>query len=185
VQIVQEHGGCNFDIMKNDAVNIAYSAMYDGFLFSPGPGIPDEAPLMTELLRVYHRNKSFLGICLGHQAIAENFGMKLVKRDTVRHGLKTTIRIIDPVDYIFEGLPTEFQAGLYHSWAVIDESIIRKSVSDLRVTALSHDGIIMAIAHLRYDIRGIQFHPESYLSEYSPQIIHNWINHLSYGRSCI
>jgi anthranilate synthase component 2 len=183
VQILQEHGGCNFDVMKNDAINIAYAAMYDGFLFSPGPGIPDEAPLMTELLRVYHSKKSFLGICLGHQAIAETFGMKLVKLDTVRHGLKTTIRIIDPVDYIFEGMPTEFKAGLYHSWAVSDESKIQKSVSNLRVTALSNDGIIMAIAHVRYDIRGVQFHPESYLSEYRHMIIHNWINHLSCGRS--
>jgi anthranilate synthase component II len=183
VQILQEHGGCNFDVMKNDAVNIAYAAMYDGFLFSPGPGIPDEAPLMTELLREYHNKKSFLGICLGHQAIAETFGMKLVKLDTVRHGLKTTIRIIDPVDYIFEGMPTEFKAGLYHSWAVSDESKIPKSVSNLRVTALGNDGIIMAIAHVRYDIRGVQFHPESYLSEYGHIIIHNWINHLSCGRS--
>ena len=183
VQILQEHGGCNFDVMKNDAVNIAYAAMYDGFLFSPGPGIPDEAPLMTELLRKYHNKKSFLGICLGHQAIAETFGMKLVKLDTVRHGLKITIRIIDPVDYIFEGMPTEFKAGLYHSWAVSDESKIPKSVSNLRVTALGNDGIIMAIAHVRYDIRGVQFHPESYLSEYGHIIIHNWINHLSCGRS--
>jgi len=183
VQILQEHGGCNFDVMKNDAVNIEYAAMYDGFLFSPGPGIPDEAPLMTELLREYHNKKSFLGICLGHQAIAETFGMNLAKLHTVRHGLKTTIRIIDPVDYIFEGMPTEFKAGLYHSWAVSNESKIPKSVSNLRVTALSNDGIIMAIAHVRYDIRGVQFHPESYLSEYGHIIIHNWINHLSCGRS--
>lgn len=183
VQILQEHGGCNFDVMKNDVVNITYATMYDGFLFSPGPGIPDEAPLMTELLREYHNKKSFLGICLGHQAIAETFGMKLVKLDTVRHGLKTTIRIIDPVDYIFEGMPTEFKAGLYHSWAVSDESKIPKSVSNLRVTALGNDGIIMAIAHVRYDIRGVQFHPESYLSEYGHIIIHNWINHLSCVRS--
>jgi anthranilate synthase component II len=183
VQILQEHGGCNFDVMKNDAVNITYAALYDGFLFSPGPGIPDEAPLMAELLREYHNKKSFLGICLGHQAIAETFGMKLVKLDTVRHGLKTTIRIIDPVDYIFEGMPTEFKAGLYHSWAVSDESEIPKSESNLRVTALGNDGIIMAIAHARYDIRGVQFHPESYLSEYGHIIIHNWIDHLSCGRS--
>jgi anthranilate synthase component II len=182
VQILQEHGGCNFDVMKNDAVNISYVSMYDGFLFSPGPGIPDEAPIMKELLRVYHRNKSFLGICLGHQAIAETFGMKLEKLDTVRHGQKTIIRIIDSFDYLFEGVPSEFLAGLYHSWAVSDEYRIVKSGSNLRVTALSNDGIIMAIAHVRYDIRGVQFHPESYLSEFGHKIIHNWINHLSRGK---
>jgi anthranilate synthase component 2 len=179
VQIIQEHGGCNFDVMKNNAVNIAYAAIYDGFLFSPGPGIPNESPSMTELLRVYHSKKSFLGICLGHQAIAENFGMELLRLDIVRHGLKTIIKIIDSSDYIFEGVPLEFTAGLYHSWAVSAESKLLDSVSDLRVTALSNDGIIMAVAHIKYNIRGVQFHPESYLTEYGPKIIHNWINKLS------
>jgi anthranilate synthase component 2 len=179
VQIIQEHGGCIFDVLKNDTLNIAYASKYDGFLFSPGPGIPKESPLMAELLRLYHSKKSILGICLGHQAIAETFGMKLIKLNTVRHGLKTIIRIIDSSDYIFEGVPSEFTAGLYHSWAVSAESKLHESVSDLRVTALSNDGIIMAVAHIKYNIRGVQFHPESYLTEYGHKIIHNWINHLS------
>jgi anthranilate synthase component 2 len=179
VQIIQEHGGCIFDVLKNDAVNTDYASKYDGFLFSPGPGIPKEAPLMTELLRLYHRKKSILGICLGHQAIAETFGMKLIKLNSVRHGQKTIIKIIDSSDYIFEGVPSEFTAGLYHSWAVSAENKLPKSVSDLRVSALSNDGIIMAVAHIRYNIRGVQFHPESYLTEYGHKIIHNWINHLS------
>ena len=179
VQIIQEHGGCIFDVLKNDTVNISYAAKYDGFLFSPGPGIPKESPLMAELLRLYHSKKSFLGICLGHQAIAETFGMKLIKLNTVRHGIKTIIKIIDSSDYIFEGVPSKFSAGLYHSWAVSAESKLLESVSDLRVTALSKDGIIMAVAHIKYNIRGVQFHPESYLTEYGHKIIHNWINHLS------
>lgn len=179
VQIIQEHGGCIFDVLKNDTLNIAYASKYDGFLFSPGPGIPKESPLMAELLRLYHSKKSILGICLGHQAIAETFGMKLIKLNTVRHGLKTIIKIIDSSDYIFEGLPSEFTAGLYHSWAVGADSKLLESVSDLRVTALSNDGIIMAVAHIKYNIRGVQFHPESYLTEYGHKIIHNWIDHLS------
>lgn len=174
-----EHGGCDFDILKNDKVNIHYAAIYDGFLFSPGPGIPAEVPLMAELLRVFYSRKSFLGICLGHQAIAETFGMKLVKLDTVRHGIETVIKITDPSDYIFESMPPEFKAGLYHSWAVSAEYKIPESVSNLSVTALSDDGIIMAIAHVKYDIKGVQFHPESYISECSHIIIHNWIKHLS------
>lgn len=181
VQIVLEHGGCDFDVLKNDEVNIHYAAIYDGFLFSPGPGIPAEVPKMAELLRVYYSGKSFLGICLGHQAIAETFGMKLVKLDTVRHGLETVIKIINPSDYIFDSLPSEFKAGLYHSWAVSDEYETPESVSNLYVTALSNDGIIMAISHVKYDIKGVQFHPESYISECSQVIIHNWINHLSAG----
>ena len=179
VQIIKEHGRCIFDVMKNDTVNIAYAAKYDGFIFSPGPGIPKESPLMTELLRLYHSKKSILGICLGHQAIAETFGMKLIKLDTVRHGVKKIIKIIDSSDYIFEGVPSEFTAGLYHSWAVSTERKLLESVSDLRVTAMSNDGIVMAVAHIRYNIRGVQFHPESYLTEYGHKIIHNWINHLS------
>ena len=131
---------------------------------------------MSEMLRLYHSDKSFLGICLGHQAIAEAFGMKLVKLDSVRHGLKARIKIIDPSDYIFEGLPGEFTAGLYHSWAVSADIKFPESVPGLRVTAMSSDGIIMAVAHTRYNIRGVQFHPESYLTEYGYRIIHNWIN---------
>jgi anthranilate synthase component 2 len=182
VQIVLEHGGCYFDVLKNDEVITQSAAIYDGFLFSPGPGIPAEVPIMAELLRVYFRRKSILGICLGHQAIAETFGMKLVKLDTVRHGIETVIKIIDPSDYIFKGMPSEFKAGLYHSWAVSVDHKIPESVSDLRITALSKDGIIMAIAHVQYDIKGIQFHPESYISESSHIIIHNWINHLSFRK---
>jgi anthranilate synthase component II len=177
VQIIREHGKCDFDVIKNDKINIAYAGKYDGFIFSPGPGIPAEAPVMAELLKAYY-NKSFLGICLGHQAIAETFGMKLVKLNNVRHGLKTVVRIIEPFDYIFDGMPSEFNAGLYHSWGVCFDSNIRESDSVLRVTALSYDGIIMAVAHVKYNIRGVQFHPESFLSERGSLIVQNWINSL-------
>lgn len=179
VQIIREHGGCTFDVLKNDKVNIEDASKYDSFLFSPGPGIPEESPIMTELLGLYGSKKSILGICLGHQAIADAFGMKLINLNSVRHGLKTQIRIIDSSDYIFEGLPPEFTAGLYHSWAVDAENKLPESVSDLRVTALGNDGVIMAVAHIRYDIRGVQFHPESYLTEYGHKIIYNWINHMT------
>lgn len=183
VQIIREHGGCTYDVQKNDAINIESASMYDGFLFSPGPGIPGESPVMTELIRLYGGTKSILGICLGHQAIAETFGMELVNLKSVRHGLKTQINIIDTSDYIFEGVPLDFTAGLYHSWAVRAGNIFPDPVSELRVTAMSNDGIVMAVAHMKYNIRGIQFHPESYLTEYGDKIIHNWINHMSCGRS--
>jgi len=179
VQIIREHGGCGFDVMKHNSVEIAGAAGYDGFLFSPGPGIPGDSPIMRQLLGAYQGKKSFLGICLGHQAIAETFGMKLIRLNDVRHGLKTMIKILDPSDYIFKGVPSEFTAGLYHSWAVCADCKSSESVSDLRVTAMSNDGIIMAVSHTRYDIRGVQFHPESYLSEYGTIILYNWINNLS------
>jgi len=179
VQLIREDAKCDFDVIRNDKINIAYTGHYDGFLFSPGPGIPAEAPVMSELLRLYCNERSFLGICLGHQAIAEAYGMKLVNLNTVRHGLKAMIRIIKPYDYIFDGIPSEFSAGLYHSWGVCFESNAQESCSDLRITALSNDGIIMALAHVRYNIRGVQFHPESFMSEYGALIVQNWIKNLS------
>jgi len=100
VQIFKEHGGCNTEVMKNDKIDINYVSIYDGFLFSPGPGIPSEVPIMSELIRAFFNRKSIFGICLGHQAIAESFGMKLTKLDTVRHGIETVIKIIDSSDYI-------------------------------------------------------------------------------------
>ena len=185
VQIIQEQGGCSVDVQKNDRINIDTVSEYDGFLFSPGPGIPKESPLMSELLRLYSSKKSILGICLGHQAIAETYGMQLIKLNSVRHGLRTTIKIIDSSDYIFEGVPSEFTAGLYHSWAVSAGSKLQGSASELRVTAMSNDGTIMAVAHIKHDIRGVQFHPESYLTQYGQKIIHNWINHLSCRKSSL
>ena len=179
VQIVEENGACSFDVIKNDIVNIEQTGIYDGFIFSPGPGIPGEVPLMSELLRIHYKTKSFLGICLGHQAIAEYFGMKLSRLANVRHGIRALIRITDPSDYIFEGIPTEFEAGLYHSWTVCFESSVLKPGSNLRIIALGDDDIIMAVAHPRYDIRGLQFHPESYLTDFGDKIINNWIAHLN------
>jgi len=179
VQIVREHGGCIFDVTKSDKIDVENAFVYDGFLFSPGAGLPDESPAMSGLLELYAAKKSFLGICLGHQAIAETFGMKLVPLDAVRHGIKAVITITDSSDYLFRGMPREFTAGLYHSWAVIDEPRKPDSLPELKVTAVSSDGTIMAVAHVRYNIRGIQFHPESYLSENNHLIIYNWLNDLS------
>lgn len=178
VQIIREYGKCDFNVKKNDEINISVASKYDGILFSPGPGIPAEVPVMAELLKVYGEKKSFLGVCLGHQAIAETFGMKLVKLDNVRHGVKARIRILEPADYIFKDIPSEFDAGLYHSWGVYFDRNTQYPDSNLRVTALGNDGIVMSIAHVRFNIRGVQFHPESFLSEYGPLVVQNWINSL-------
>ncbi|MCU0363772.1 MAG: aminodeoxychorismate/anthranilate synthase component II, partial [Bacteroidales bacterium] len=118
VQIVRESGDFLLDVIKSDNIDIAGSAKYDGFLFSPGPGTPGEFPVMKQLLHHYGADKSFLGVCLGHQAIAETYGLKLIKLNDVRHGAGTLVRITDRSDYLFRGMPPEFRAGLYHSWAV-------------------------------------------------------------------
>lgn len=178
VQILRECKRCDFDIEKNDTIDPAGAGRYDGFLFSPGPGVPAEAPVMTELLERYSRRKGFLGVCLGHQAIAEKYGLKLERLDTVRHGVKTRVRLVEPYDWLFEGMPPEFDAGLYHSWGVYHDAGTDYSALGLRVTALSDDGIIMALAHTSHNFRGVQFHPESFMSEYGPLIVRNWIESL-------
>jgi anthranilate synthase component 2 len=178
VQIIREYDRCEFDIEKNDRISIAGAGSYDGFLFSPGPGIPAEAPVMEELLGEYAARKGFLGVCLGYQVIAETFGLKLERLKTVRHGLSTRIRLTEPQDYVFKGMPSEFDAGLYHSWGVYHDSRIEYSDLNLRVTALSNDGIIMALAHTEYNIRGFQFHPESFISEQGSLPVQNWIDSL-------
>jgi anthranilate synthase component II len=178
VQILRDYDRCDFDIEKNDRVCVAGAGRYDGFLFSPGPGIPDEAPVMAELLGKYSGSKGFFGVCLGHQVIAEFFGLKLEKLDTARHGVSARVRLVDPYDYIFNCMPAEFDAGLYHSWGVYNDSGINYSELNLRVTALSNDGIIMALAHTGYNIRGVQFHPESFISEQGPLPVRNWIDSL-------
>ncbi|MHC1732201.1 MAG: aminodeoxychorismate/anthranilate synthase component II [Bacteroidales bacterium] len=178
VQILRGTDRCDFDIEKNDRIRTESVSRYDGYLFSPGPGVPADAPVMTELLRTYSRRKGFLGICLGHQAIAETCGLKMQRLDTVRHGVRTEIRLVEPVDYLFNGMPMEFEVGLYHSWGVYYDDSIDYSALGLRVTALSDDGIIMALAHTRCNFRGVQFHPESYMSEYGPLLVKNWIDSL-------
>src|SRR5512133_1532202 len=178
VQILREYGRCDFDTVKNDMISIFGAARYDGFLFSPGPGIPSEAPVMAELLEAYAGRKGFFGVCLGHQVIAEFFGLKLEKLDTVRHGVSTRVTLFEPFDYIFKGMPAEFGAGLYHSWGVYNDSATDYADHKLRVTAVSDDGIIMALAHTEYNIRGVQFHPESFLSEQGPLPVRNWIDSL-------
>lgn len=178
VQILREYDRCDFDIEKNDRINVAGTERYDGFLFSPGPGVPSEAPVMAELLGKYSGSKGFFGVCLGHQVIAEFFGLKLEKLDTVRHGVSARIRLVEPYDYIFTGMPAEFDAGLYHSWGVYHDSSIEYSEHNLRVTAICNDGIIMALAHTEFNIRGLQFHPESFISEQGPLPVRNWIDRL-------
>jgi anthranilate synthase component 2 len=184
VQIIREYDRCEVDIEMNDRISISGAARYDGFLFSPGPGIPEGAPVMAELLREYAGRKGFLGVCLGHQVIAVTYGLKLERLGTVRHGISTRVRPVEPPDYIFKGMPAEFVAGLYHSWGVYHDSHTRYSDLNLRVTALSDDGIIMALAHTRYNIRGVQFHPESFISEQGPLIVQNWIDSLTTDSGC-
>ncbi|MCM1337344.1 MAG: aminodeoxychorismate/anthranilate synthase component II [Candidatus Amulumruptor caecigallinarius] len=159
-------------VKRNDELSLDEVAGYDKIIISPGPGIPSEAGLVPKILARYASEKPLLGICLGHQAIGEHFGAKLRNLTQVYHGIKSTVTVTAP-DYLFDGLGESFDVGRYHSW-VVDGKELPES---LEVTAVSTDGEIMALRHRIFDVRGVQFHPESILTPDGMRIISNWINH--------
>jgi anthranilate synthase component 2 len=160
-----------YEVHKNDKITLEDIARFDKILLSPGPGIPENAGILKDLIREYAPKKSILGVCLGLQAIGEVFGAKLINLDTVYHGIATEIELIAE-DPLFDQCPKKFTAGRYHSWAVDLQSV----TDDLIVTALDIEKCVMALRHKTYDVKGVQFHPESILTEYGEQIIKNWIN---------
>ena len=168
VYLIRQLGyGQQLDIRRNDAFALDEVELFDKILLSPGPGIPEEAGLMPALLQRYRATKSILGICLGHQAIAEAFGGKLHNLAEVQHGVAATFTAVP--DRLFAGLPSQFAVGRYHSW-VVDEAYLPV---DLEVIGRTSDQQIMAIRHKQYDLRGLQFHQESILTEHGSQLIQN------------
>ena len=167
------HLGVNADVIRNDRITIPEIEKYDKIVISPGPGIPSEAGILPELLKNYATTKPILGVCLGHQAIGERFGAKLKNLEDVYHGVQTDVRLIGD-DYLFEGFPRTFSVGRYHSWVVDFNSLS----PELEVTALSaDDNVVMALRHREYDVRGVQFHPESILTPSGIKIFENWLKH--------
>ncbi len=164
--------GVEPDVVRNDKITLDEVGNYDKIIISPGPGIPSEAGILPQLLERYGSEKPILGVCLGHQAIGECFGAKLRNLSTVYHGVQSTVHLTAD-DYIFAGIPSEFEVGRYHSWVVDRDSL----PSELEVTAVSPDGEIMAMRHRSLDVRGVQFHPESVLTPYGLEIIDNWLRH--------
>lgn len=162
------------DVFRNDALPLEEVKRYDKIILSPGPGIPSEAGLLLPLIKEYAASKSILGVCLGHQAIGESFGGKLVNLTTVFHGVANKVNISNniPVPKIFKNLPQTFEAGRYHSWIVSDEQFPQT----LEVTARDENGYIMAMQHKTFDIQGVQFHPESVLTPCGETMIKNWLN---------
>lgn len=170
LHLVEKVSDISVDVIRNDKIKLADINNYDKIILSPGPGLPKNAGIMPELLKKYSSTKSILGVCLGMQAIAENFNSKLKNLETVVHGMATPIEIIQN-DFIFEGCPKKFNVGRYHSWVVDAVGFS----PDLIVTAIDSDKNIMALKHKTLDVRGVQFHPESILSEYGAEIIGNWL----------
>jgi anthranilate synthase component 2 len=174
------HGGITLDVVRNDKLSLDAVESYDAVILSPGPGIPKEAGIMPALIQRYAPTKPILGVCLGEQAIGEAFGGSLLNLPTVFHGVATTTRICgdtEPYDAVlFRGLPREIKVGRYHSW-VVDAANVP---SDLLVTAVDEHGYIMALRHKTYNVRGVQFHPESVLTEHGATMLRNWLDALPF-----
>ena len=162
--------GAEVDVLRNDKFELEELEKYDKIILSPGPGIPEEAGLLLEVIRTYAGRKPILGVCLGEQAIGQAFGGKLTNLSEVFHGIQTNVKIKNK-DYIFSGLPTEIPVGRYHSWVVDTDGF----PEELVITAISSEGQIMALKHRKCDVHGIQFHPESVLTPDGKQIVGNWL----------
>ena len=161
--------GAEVDVRRNDKITVEEVGEYDHILLSPGPGIPDEAGLLKEIIRVWGPSKRIFGVCLGQQAIAEVYGGTLLNLDKVYHGVATEIQVIQP-DIIFEGLGRRLEVGRYHSW-VVDPAL----PDCLEATAVDENGQLMALRHRQYDIRAVQFHPESVLTPSGKEMLENWL----------
>lgn len=170
VHLIREQGYA-VDIFRNDKISLENVGAYDKILLSPGPGIPDEAGIMKQVVREYGPVKSILGICLGHQGIGEVFGASLFNIPKVLHGVTSLAEITDRDEYLFNDVSTKFQATHYHSWAVLPTSI----PPELKVTAVNDEGLIMGLRHQTYDVKGLQFHPESIMTPEGPKMIQNWL----------
>ena len=164
--------GAEATVVRNDAFRLEDLADYDKIILSPGPGIPEEAGLLLDVIRTYAGRKPMLGVCLGHQAIGQVFGARLTNLSEVFHGVQTPCLLTEE-DYPFHGLPRRFPVGRYHSWVVSLEGF----PNCLQVTATSEEGHVMALRHRDYDIHGIQFHPESVLTPGGRAIVENFLRH--------
>jgi len=159
------------DVYRNDQLPLEKVKEYDKIILSPGPGVPQEAGLLLPLIKEFASSKSILGVCLGHQGIGEAFGGKLINLSTVYHGVATNCQLSVANCQLFKGLPDEIEVGRYHSWIVSGENF----PDELEVTARDENNFIMALQHKKYDVQGVQFHPESVLTPKGEDIMKNWL----------
>ena len=165
-----EELNCKVAVKRNDKFELDELEAYSLILLSPGPGIPDESGLLKSAIKHYAATKNILGICLGQQAIAEVFGGSLINLDKVYHGISTPVNITKK-DLLFNGLPKSFQVGRYHSW------VVSSSLPEvLEATSVDNKGQLMSLRHKTYNVRSVQYHPESILTPYGKKILENWIN---------
>lgn len=171
VQIIERVLEIKVDVVKNDEISLEDIGRYDKIVLSPGPGIPEEAGILLDVIKKYAPEKSILGVCLGQQAIAEAFGGSLINLSEIFHGVATPAELIKEDTKIFRNLSTGLEVGRYHSWVVNPVGF----PEELEVTAVDKDGMIMALQHKTYDVHGVQFHPESILTPQGAVIIENFL----------
>ena len=168
--LIQSLGYENVEVHRNDRIELDAIERFDKIILSPGPGLPSETVHLLPLIRRYAPTKSILGVCLGHQAIAEAFGGRLINLEDVYHGVATPVKIIAE-HRIFTGLPDTFEAGRYHSWIVDTKGF----PEELEITAIDEEGQIMALHHRTFDVNGVQFHPESILTPLGKTIVEQFL----------
>lgn len=165
-----EELGCEVTVKRNDQLRLEEVEDFEKIVLSPGPGIPDEAGLLKQIIATYAPTKSIFGVCLGQQAIGEVFGGSLINLKEVYHGIATTIKITKE-DILFKDIPKAIEVGRYHSWVVHPDL-----PDDLEATSVDENGQIMSLRHKTYDVRAVQFHPESVLTPHGKKMLENWIN---------
>jgi len=170
VHAVKKLGYSDVEVHRNDQIALEEIARFDKIILSPGPGVPSESGILLEVIRTYAPTKPILGVCLGEQAIAEAFGGTLINLTDVHHGVSSVVDVIAE-DVLFKGLGTKLEVGRYHSWAAEKSTL----PDCLKITAVDEEGMIMALAHKTYDVRGVQFHPESVLTPKGEQMLKNWL----------
>ena len=170
VHAVKELGLSDIEVVRNDKITLDEIEQFERIILSPGPGVPSEAGLLLAIIKRYAPSKPILGICLGHQAIGESFGARLVNLKEVHHGVQSKIKLLDDPQ-LFRGLGDTLEVGRYHSWVISPENL----PDCIEITALSEEGEIMALKHKGYNVRGLQFHPESILTPQGKEILNNWL----------
>jgi anthranilate synthase component 2 len=163
---------CKVTVFRNDEFELEDLQAFDKILLSPGPGIPDEAGLLKDVIKTYYKSKPILGVCLGLQAIAEVFGGSLINLEKVYHGVATKIDVLVEDEKLFDGLEKSFDVGRYHSWVANPDEF----PLNLEITSLDINGQIMSLRHREFDVRAVQFHPESVLTPDGKKILENWVN---------
>lgn len=172
VHYIESDPNYEVDVFRNDEISIEAVDQYNTIVLSPGPGLPKDAGILKAVIETYAPTKKILGVCLGMQAIGEVYGGSLENLNTVFHGVASTLNVTDTNDLLFKNLPKQFEVGRYHSWVISNNSF----PETLHITSVEEHGQVMSLKHKEYQLYGVQFHPESILTDHGKEMIQNFLN---------